>query len=96
MAGCEEISFSGVTREHVQEFLQKGEQIGLPGLAGQGDHGEVSHSGVTVRWDYRPEARVLVVQCTKAPMLFPCALINTRIKEVLAMVVKQDTAREQA
>ncbi len=96
MAGCEEIRVPSVTREHLAAFLQRGAQMGMPELAGKGDRGEVSHSGATVRWEYRADEQALVVQCTEAPALMPCTMINTRIQEVIASVMKQDTRREQA
>ncbi len=96
MAGCEAVTVPGFTRAHLVSFLEQGARIGLPGLVGQGDRGEASHSGVTVRWDFDEPRGVLTIQCTKSPMLLPCSMINTRIKEMLAHVLKQDTVREQA
>ena len=96
MAGCEAVTVPGVTRAHLVSFLEQGARIGLPGLVGQGDRGEASHSGVTVQWNFDEAQGALTVQCTKSPMLLPCTMINTRIKEMLAWVLKQDTARAQA
>ncbi len=93
---CDAVTVPGVTRGHVVNFLEQGAKIGLPNLAGQGDHGEASQSGVTVRWDFDEAAGTLTVQCIKSPMLLPCSMINTRIQQMLAFVTKQDTARERA
>ena len=95
MAGCDEIRVPAVSREHYQLFLQRGAQMGLPSLAAQGDSGKAQQSGVTVQWNYLAEQQVLVVRCTEAPALLPCAMIDTRIREVLASVMKGDTVREQ-
>ncbi len=88
MAECQEQGFSGITSEHFAFFLSKAEQLGIPGLAGQGNSGEASHSGVTIRWSYDPEGQVLKVQCTKSPMLLPCSLINSKIQEAVASALK--------
>ena len=95
MAGCDEIRVPAVSRAHYELFLQRGAQLGLPELAGDSDRGQARMSGVAVRWEYLPEKQVLVVQCTEAPALLPCTMINTRIQEVIASVMKQDTINEQ-
>ncbi len=93
MAGCDEIRVPDVSRAHYELFLKRGSQMGLPDLAGSGDAGTVKQSGVAVRWEYKPDEQALYVQCTEAPMLLPCTMINTRIQEVIASVMKQDTIR---
>ncbi len=84
MAQCEEQGFSGVTNEHFVSFLQKAEQFGIPGLAGQGNSGQASHSGVTIRWEFQPESNTLRVQCIESPMLLPCSFINNKIREAMS------------
>ena len=84
MAQCEEQGFSGVTSEHFATFIAKAEEMGIPGLAGKGNSGEASRAGVTIRWNFNPETRMLTVQCTDSPMLLPCALINSKIREAVA------------
>lgn len=92
MAECEEQVFSGVTQEHLGLFLAKGESLGMPKLTGDGNTGEASHSGVTIRWNFNPEANTLAVHCTKSPMLLPCSLINGKIKDAVAWVLRQPVA----
>ena len=87
MAGCEEQTFSGVRGEHVRFFLAKAEQFGLSGLAEQGNSGEVSEKGFSLRWHFTPETGVMTVQCTKAPMMLPCSMINGRIREAIASLL---------
>ena len=89
MAQCEEQGFSGVTSEHIGMFLEKAEQFGLPGLAGQGHSGQASHMGVTVKWAYDESAKTLSVQCTESPMLLPCSLINNKIREAVTSVLNR-------
>ncbi len=84
MAQCEEQGFSGVTGGHFAMFLAKAEEMGIPGLAGKGNSGEASRAGVTIRWAFTPETQTLTVQCTDSPMLLPCALINSKIREAVA------------
>ena len=87
MAQCEEQGFKEITPEQFALFLAKGEQMGLPGLAGKGPSGEASHSGVTIRWNYDAAGKTLHVQCTESPTLLPCTFINSRIKEAVASVL---------
>ena len=95
MAGCDEIRVPAVSREHYELFLRRGAQMGLPDPAGDGDRGVAKMSGVTVRWEYLAEQQLLLVQCTEAPALMPCTMINTRLQEVIGSVMKQDTISEQ-
>lgn len=87
MAQCEAQIFSGVTGEHFAQFLARGEQLGLPSLAGNGHTGEASHMGVTIRWAFDEPAQTLTVECTKSPMLLPCTLINGKIREAVSSVL---------
>ena len=89
MAECDEQVFQGVTNEHLGKFLAKGQELGMPKLEGNGNSGEASHSGVTIRWNFNPEANTLAVQCTRSPMLLPCSLINGKIKDAVAWVMRQ-------
>lgn len=84
MAQCEEQEFAGITSEQFRTFLEKAESMGIPGLAGQGNTGQASRSGVTIRWNYDPDSQQLTVQCTDSPMLLPCSLINSKIREAVA------------
>jgi hypothetical protein len=88
MAECQEQGFSGITSEHFAFFLSKAEQLGIPDLVGKGNSGEASRSGVTVKWSYDPEQKMLTVQCTKSPMLLPCSLINSKMQEAVAYAMK--------
>ncbi len=96
MAGCDEQVFQGITEEHLRKFMARGAQFGLPATGNQADHGEVTHMGVTVRWRYDAAAHTLAVQCTKSPMLLPCSMINSQIKDAVSAVTRQDAARELA
>ncbi len=93
MAGCDEQLFQGVTREHLQKFVARGAQFGLPTSGPPADHGEVTYMGVTVHWRYNADAQTLSVQCIKSPMLVPCTMINNQIKEAVSAVLRQDAAR---
>ena len=90
MAGCEEQIFQEITREHLQKFMARGAQFGLPVGGTSADNGEVTHMGVTVRWLYEAESQTLRVQCTKAPMLLPCVMINSQIKDAVSAVLRGD------
>lgn len=90
MAGCEEQVFEGITPGHLQKFMARGAQFGLPVGGAAADHGEVTHMGVTVRWLYEDASQTLRVQCTKAPMLLPCTMIHSQIKDAVSAVLRQD------
>lgn len=92
MAACEEQGFSGITSEQFATFVEKAESMGIPGLKGQGNSGQASRSGVTIKWAFDPEAKSLKVQCTESPMLLPCGLINGKIREAVAYVINQTGA----
>ncbi len=94
MAGCDEIRVPEMSRAHYELFLQRGAQMGIA-AHGRGDAGTAEQSGVKVRWEFREQEQALYVQCTDAPALLPCTMINTRIQEVIASVMKQDTIRKQ-
>ncbi len=96
MAGCDEQIFEGITHEHLQKFMARGAQFGLPVSEVQADAGEVTHMGVTVRWRYDAVAHTLAVQCTKSPMLLPCTMVNSQIKNAVHAVVREDATRELA
>jgi hypothetical protein len=91
MAACEEQVFSGVASEHVAMFLAKGKQFGLAGVTEQGHSGQTSYSGFSLRWEYSQDERMLTVQCTESPMLVPCALINSKIRDAVASALRQTT-----
>ncbi len=87
MAQCEEQGFSGVTSAHFGAFIQKAEALGMPGLAGKGPQGQASAGGFTIVWNFDEATSTLKVQCTETPMLLPCAMINSKIRETVAEVL---------
>ena len=89
MAACEEQGFSGVTSEHFASFADKAAAMGMPSLKGHAPSGQATEAGVTIRWEFNAEARTLTVQCTEAPMLLPCGLINAKIKEAVTAVLEK-------
>jgi len=53
------------------------------GVAIQGDQGEVSKDGITIRWSFDPQTRVLTLQCTDSPFFLPCGTINSKIHDLV-------------
>jgi hypothetical protein len=94
MAACEEQGFTGVTSGHFATFAEKAASLGMPGL--QGHSGQASRSGVTIRWEFNAAEKTLTVQCTEAPMLLPCALINAKIRDAVTAVLRDTGMGDEA
>ena len=91
MTHCPEQGFSGVTDEQLARFFEKADQYGIPGLKRQGNSGEASRMGVTIRWSYEPIAQTLSIQCTRAPLFLPCSTINSKVQELMHSVLGSAT-----
>ncbi len=99
MPSCAEQSFEGVTSEQLRSFLARAEQFGLAGLADQGESGEATRNGFTVRWSLDSRVQTLTVQCTRSPAFVPCSFIDGKIREAMAFAMRESRsagATEQA
>ena len=53
------------------------------GVAIDGPSGTVTHTGITVAWNYDPNTQSLTIQCIKAPLLPGCGAINAGIHNLI-------------
>lgn len=83
MAGCDGMTFRGVTRNGWNAIKRAAASYGVSG----GDVGHASTEGFSISWRYDEHAKTLHIQCVDAPALFPCAQINGRLRSELGQVV---------
>lgn len=83
MAGCDGMTFRGVTRNGWNAIKRAAASYGVSG----GDVGHASTEGFSISWRYDEHAKTLHIQCVDAPALFPCAQINARLRSELGQVV---------
>lgn len=83
MAGCEGMTFRGVSRKGWNAIKQAAASYGISG----GDVGQATSQGFSVAWRYDETSRTLHVQCMDAPELITCGQINARLRTTLGQVV---------
>lgn len=83
MAGCEGMTYNGVTRNGWNAIKRAASAYGISG----GDSGRATARGFSVAWRYHESSKILHVQCVDAPDLIPCSEINARLHATLRQVV---------
>lgn len=83
MAGCEGMTFSGLSRNGWNAIKRAAASYGVRG----GDVGHASTEGFSISWRYDEHSKTLHIQCVEAPALFPCSQINARLRAELGQVV---------
>lgn len=83
MAGCDGLTFRGLTRGGWNAIRRAAASYGITG----GDVGQASSQGFTVAWRYDESLRTLHIQCVDAPPVVSCAQINARLRLQLGQVV---------
>lgn len=83
MAGCDGITFNGVTRNGWNAIKQSAASYGISG----GDSGHATTQGFSLAWRYNESAKSLHIQCLDAPDIVPCSEINSRLRSTLRQVV---------
>ena len=81
MSQCEELVFNNIGRSHFQNIVAKAQSGGIP-ISG-GDAGQAGKNGFTVRWSFSERDATLRLQCVESPMLIPCAVINSRLADLV-------------
>lgn len=76
MAGCDGITFNGVTRNGWNAIKQSAASYGIAG----GDSGHATTQGFSLAWRYNESAKSLHIQCLDAPDIVPCSEINSRLR----------------
>jgi hypothetical protein len=80
MASCDVQTFSGITHDHFACLLQKAQSSGINI---SGNSGIASGSGITIAWNYDPDAQRLTVQCTDKPVFVGSGVILSQIRELV-------------
>ena len=83
MAGCEELTFHGVTRSAWTSIKRAASAYGVGG----GDAGSGSAQGFSFSWRYNEAAKMLYIQCTGASELVPCSEINAKLQSEVQSVI---------
>ena len=83
MAGCEGLTFHGVTRSAWTSIKRAASTYGVGG----GDAGSGSAQGFSFSWRYNEGAKTLHIQCTDAPGLVPCSEINAKLQSEVQSVI---------
>ena len=80
MAGCGPQVFQDIGLTTMTCLAAKGATAGMPM---NGNIGQATTMGVTVKWEYDEASSTLIVECTDAPFFVPCATVNGRIKDLI-------------
>ncbi len=81
MSGCAAQIFSSVTTAQFNCLVQEAESSF--GITISGNSGTQSKDGVTITWDYDPNAETLSLQCTDKPFFLSCGTINSKIHDLV-------------
>ena len=81
MAPCVKQTFLAITPDQFNCLIARATANGLPI---NGNSGQASANGFTLSWTYNPAAQMLDIQCLSSPPLVPCAMINLKIKGLIA------------
>ena len=75
MAGCDGLTFHGVTRPAWAQIKRAASSYGVGGS----DSGSASVEGFSFSWSYNEAAKTLHIQCLESPALISCSEINSRL-----------------
>jgi hypothetical protein len=81
MGECDAQIFSSITRERWVGMQSKALQIGVELV---GDSGRASQKGFRFSWNYDEDLQTLTIQCLDRPFFAPPALVNSKLKELVA------------
>ena len=80
MSECAAQVFSGVTQNQFTCLSGKAEAQGIP-IAG--NSGSASKDGISISWEFNPEAGTLTIQCTASPFYVTCGTINAKVHDLV-------------
>lgn len=83
MAGCEGLTFQGVSRAAWSAIKHAAAAYGISG----GDSGQASRQGFSFSWAYHESTKTLHLQCINGPELVPCSEINARLRAEVQQVI---------
>lgn len=80
MGDCPTQVFEEVTREQFKSLLAR---AGAADAANQGDEGQGTASGVTIRWKFTEADQRLELECLSKPAWVPCGIVNQQINNMV-------------
>jgi hypothetical protein len=81
MGSCAKQTFTNISQQQFSCIVQQAQSNF--GISIGGNSGTASKSGVTVAWNYDPNAQTLDIQCTDAPFFLGCGTINSKIHDIV-------------
>jgi hypothetical protein len=66
-----------------QRFTCLAQKAAASGINLNGNQGQASHSGVTIRWNYDPVGQTLELKCLAHPFLVSDGTVNHRIHDLV-------------
>lgn len=93
MAGCEGLTFHGVSRGAWSAIKYTAAAYGITG----GDSGQASRQGYRFSWAYQESTKTLYIQCIDGPELVPCSEISAGLRaEVQQSIIAENDASVSA
>jgi hypothetical protein len=83
MAGCERLTFHGVSRSAWSAIKRAASSYGVGGS----DSGSASVQGYAFSWSYNEATKTLHIQCQESPAIIPCSEINARLQAEVQKVI---------
>jgi hypothetical protein len=77
---CAAQVFSGITASRFQCLIAK---AAANGIEISGNSGSASKDGITIAWNFDPDAGSLTLQCTDSPIFMPCGVINGKLEQLV-------------
>ena len=80
MSSCAAQTFTSISPTQFACLVAQANNAGIPI---SGNSGSASQDGFTVAWTFDPGTGTLQIQCTSAPFLVPCGMINSKIHDLV-------------
>jgi hypothetical protein len=80
MGVCATQVFDQITRDQFNCLLARANEAGI---MIQGDAGQATHSGVTIKWQFTEADQRLELQCLHTPLFVTCGMVNDKIHQLV-------------
>lgn len=87
------LAFRGITRSIFKRLRKKAAQNGIPVNS---QAGEAVKDGITIGWNYDPDAELLEIECVRARFWMDSARVNRRLREEIESTLGPDARAETA
>lgn len=77
---CPNQTFTNVSQTQFDRLAEKAKTAGI---MIDGQTGQASANGVTVRWNFDEATQTLEIQCTDSPFFLPCHIIDAKLREIV-------------